>query len=301
MSDRRRCFNPRPRVGGDLQRRRGVGARGRVSIHAPAWGATPAVLSGTHAAAVSIHAPAWGATATSTRSTRRHACFNPRPRVGGDPAPRRRAGRHPVSIHAPAWGATAAVQIAVLDPSFQSTPPRGGRPACADNVASTRSCFNPRPRVGGDRRHRWPACAGVVSIHAPAWGATDQRRTIGRTPDVSIHAPAWGATSRSARRPVRHVSIHAPAWGATRRIRRVAPDDVSIHAPAWGATAARPWPSTRLGFNPRPRVGGDSPAATRRHRGRVSIHAPAWGATTQRFTTPGAAMFQSTPPRGGRP
>ena len=34
--------------------------------------------------------------------------------------------------------------------------------------------------------------------------------------DVSIHAPAWGATELKARtRKELGVSIHAPAWGAT--------------------------------------------------------------------------------------
>ncbi len=126
---RGRCFNPRARVGRDLrvtitlasrpvfQSTRPRGARlsrllspvagARVSIHAPAWGATVLVVQGKDTASVSIHAPAWGATGnynnTSNagpkfQSTRprgaRHrgagdgeakgACFNPRARVGRD-------------------------------------------------------------------------------------------------------------------------------------------------------------------------------------------------------------------------
>ena len=34
----------------------------------------------------------------------------------------------------------------------------------------------------------------IVSIHAPAWGATFTQIIPGHTYDVSIHAPAWGAT-----------------------------------------------------------------------------------------------------------
>ena len=75
-------FNPRPRVGGD-----------------------PAGLRPAQVVRVSIHAPAWGAT-----------------REGDD------AAIHDlVSIHAPAWGATGFpiwLRVAIL---FQSTPPRGGR------------------------------------------------------------------------------------------------------------------------------------------------------------------------------
>ncbi len=34
-----------------------------------------------------------------------------------------------------------------------------------------------------------------VSIHAPAWGATNVNNTNWAAYDVSIHAPAWGATT----------------------------------------------------------------------------------------------------------
>ena len=59
-------------------------SRIRVSIHAPAWGATIEGLWSKAHKAVSIHAPAWGATV---------AAQAPDPIAG-------------VSIHAPAWGAT---------------------------------------------------------------------------------------------------------------------------------------------------------------------------------------------------
>ena len=56
---------------------------------------------------VSIHAPAWGATAGQALAVHTRRCFNPRTRVGCD-AGRVRAGIPGgfVSIHAPAWGAT---------------------------------------------------------------------------------------------------------------------------------------------------------------------------------------------------
>ena len=99
-----------------------------------------------------------------------------------------------------------------------------------------------------------------VSIHAPAWGATQPHTTHNIPYCVSIHAPAWGATSIHKYMSYRYmVSIHAPAWGATlsnNLENRVL--EVSIHAPAWGATRR----ATLSGRN---------------HR--VSIHAPAWGAT----------------------
>ena len=35
-------------------------------------------------------------------------------------------------------------------PVFQSTPPRGGRPASRSRCEHDRDSFNPRPRAGGD-------------------------------------------------------------------------------------------------------------------------------------------------------
>ena len=96
--------------------------------------------------------------------------FNPRARVGRDPAgkcqalagefqsARPRGARHfaggnalgeDVSIRAPAWGATPLPSI-----------PR------------TRHCFNPRARVGRDIWMPLPGFFPGVSIRAPAWGAT---------------------------------------------------------------------------------------------------------------------------------
>ena len=81
-----------------------------------------------------------------------------------------------------------------------------------------RRSFNPRTRVGCDVGAVTSWLAGLlVSIHAPAWGATlwndafrnlaiqfqsthprGVRRDMARQPGdwltVSIHAPAWGAT-----------------------------------------------------------------------------------------------------------
>jgi len=122
----------------------------------------------------------------------------------------------------------------------------------------------------------------MVSIHAPAWGATHATQHHPRSESVSIHAPAWGATpSFTSTRSLigcfnprarvgrditqqcadisKGVSIHAPAWGATKSFQRT-PDSqpVSIHAPAWGATG--PIISVtfdQASFNPRARVGRD--------------------------------------------
>ena len=78
----------------------------------------------------------------------------------------------------------------------------------------------------------------MVSIHAPAWGATSNNIDFDFCKYVSIHAPAWGATEPGLKpAATTRVSIHAPAWGATRLIR-----------PAQGHVAC---------FNPRSRMGSD--------------------------------------------
>ncbi len=57
-----RCFNPRSRMGSDMQMHIGYACSIRVSIHAPAWGATCTMSDLISELHVSIHAPAWGAT-----------------------------------------------------------------------------------------------------------------------------------------------------------------------------------------------------------------------------------------------
>ena len=56
------CFNPRTRVGCDTAPNGRNSMTVRVSIHAPAWGATSAHHGACIDKQVSIHAPAWGAT-----------------------------------------------------------------------------------------------------------------------------------------------------------------------------------------------------------------------------------------------
>ena len=106
---------------------------------------------------------------------------------------------------------------------------------------------NNTPRPSADGLPAWARLASfyrrvyhnLVSIHAPAWGATRDKRFPGVISAVSIHAPAWGATPNDFNRiyAVQEVSIHAPAWGATPpECLFCIPEKVSIHAPAWGAT-----------------------------------------------------------------
>ena len=167
-------FNPRTRVGCDaVVDRYSVSTNMFQSTHPR--GVRPAgPLEGKAAGRVSIHAPAWGA----TRGTHLRASgpdgFNPRTRVGCDMCPcevRRLAkslfqSTHPRGVRR--VGMTALGWVFSFNPRtrvgcdqtanpvggvvllFQSTHPRGVRPGERDQAALVQT----------------------VSIHAPAWGAT---------------------------------------------------------------------------------------------------------------------------------
>ena len=233
------CFNPRPRAGSD---------QGMPSPHRSR-------------AVVSIRAPARGATTYRTRERTRNSGFNPRPRAGSDARPSCRRwprcwfqSAPPRGERLPLVSALAASLLfqsapprgerrerrlqCLFDGRFQSAPPRGERPSMRD-FATSGMCFNPRPRAGSDVEPAASAAAQLVSIRAPARGATGgnpkaahqgevfqsapprgERRGLPplcrwRSP-VSIRAPARGATGgRSCDDPQLRVSIRAPARGAT--------------------------------------------------------------------------------------
>ena len=103
-------------------------------------------------------------------------------------------------------------------PTFQSTLPRGERPAMTDLFAASlvfqstlprgerrdtslfmadSNDFNPRSREGSDVTRMMLRLGRGISIHAPARGATVTAGQKQRGQDISIHAPARGATSSS--------------------------------------------------------------------------------------------------------
>ena len=211
---------------------------------------------------VSIHAPAWGATTGTDRLGR--VCR--------------------VSIHAPAWGATSGSPIARVDVLRFNPRARVGRDSGWRHARLSAVVFqSTRPRGARQFPGKFQTSDPVVSIHAPAWGATSEslitpRDWVGFNPRARVgrdsgwrHARLSAVVFQSTRpRGARQtsmlfcitlgaVSIHAPAWGATlieikHRLREL----VSIHAPAWGATPS-PTSALRLParFNPRARVGRD--------------------------------------------
>ena len=192
------------------------------------------------------------------------------------------------------------------------------------------SSFNPRPREGATVGPECiAACAGRVSIHAPAKGRRPPTGAVGQiassfqsTPprrgdlvgQTIEHARIAWFQSTPPRRGDRHglcrawracaVSIHAPAKGRPqdRRANASRVQRVSIHAPAKGRPlgVGLSIVSAR-GFNPRPREGATAVIESRRDlASTVSIHAPAKGATPSgRRRAVDVTEFQSTPPRRG--
>ena len=235
--------------------------------------------------------------------------------MGSDTARTRHRNRErSISIHAPAWGATRYRSRSVFQRRrFQSTLPHGERrsrrtcPRCprwgyfnprsrmgSDHHPPSHHMagrdFNPRSRMGSDMHTMSACCKRIISIHAPAWGATLQLVGDVRSDGISIHAPAWGATVfKFAGLRIEPISIHAPAWGATRPDRHHAPvRQISIHAPAWGAT--KPPASTPAAVEI---FQSTLPHGERRvddlgisHIELISIHAPAWGATRRAASPP---------------
>ena len=231
--------------------------------------------------------------------------FNPRPRTGGDAAiccdsrsnfrfqsapphggrRRRRAQRIMVLGFNPrprTGGDRQGPEVRGLARLFQSAPPHGGRRGPGDGQGPQRS-FNPRPRTGGDaarsrsRSLHWrfnprPRTGGdlaarpgqtihVVSIRAPARGATRKSGLLLSSPGFQSAPPHGGRPDSS------------PGTGWPLRFQS---------APPHGGRRVRCQVATVLRgrFNPRPRTGGDEPAARwiPCYVG-VSIRAPARGAT----------------------
>ena len=143
--------------------------------------------------------------------------------------------------------------------------------------------FNPRAREGRDLVLPIVWTQMLVSIHAPARGATRGRQPFLEAPAVSIHAPARGATR--GRQPFLEapaVSIHAPARGATLDVVNGAFRTTMFQSTR--PRGARLYLSSifrfvEVCFNPRAREGRDLPSFV---------------------VVASTCMFQSTRPRGAR-
>ena len=109
------------------------------------------------------------------------------------------------------------------------------------SVCSLRN-FNPRSREGSDGTKLPSTRFTVISIHAPAKGATVSQVYSFRRMRISIHAPAKGAAGS-----IFQLFFHPVFQSTLPRRKRpltysVEPSgiDISIHAPAKGATHTAP-------------------------------------------------------------
>ena len=163
---------------------------------------------------------------------------------------------------------------------FQSTPPHGGRPTNTRN-RSAWVLFQSTPPHGGRRLGLPPGEGSIlVSIHAPAWGATQDVINCFRYMMFQSTPPHGGRHQRGSIQKVLVRFNPRPRMG--------------------GDLFGLRFHLNLSSFNPRPRMGGDKEnlcdfyipmfQSTPPHGGRllsdysflclcVSIHAPAWGAT----------------------
>ena len=144
----------------------------------------------------------------------------------------------------------------------------------------------------------------MISIHAPARGATPQHFAVHSLFEISIHAPARGAT-RNGDRETNASGNFNP------RSREGSDKNAGGHVLA----ELHFNPRSREGsdfywftiiqhmynFNPRSREGSDALHFVLRHMIHISIHAPARGATGLFTWNANSLAFQSTLPRGERP
>ena len=165
---------------------------------------------------------------------------------------------------------------------FQSTRPRGARLAASASSTSDRPFQSTRPRGARPDALADTQRAIIVSIHAPARGATWRARVAEAADDaVSIHAPARGATGSA------NTTTASEEFQSTRPRGARLTFTIQRSSPRWFQSTrprgARPrsFSSSRMTtcFNPRAREGRDTSS-------------PARPSSNGRF--------QSTRPRGAR-
>ena len=163
---------------------------------------------------------------------------------------------------------------------FQSTLPHGERRSCGNSTEGSTS-FNPRSHMGSDADdvtdgvNAWKfqssshmgsdvtytsrRLSHEVSIHAPTWGATRNRRiTEGDPLRFNPRSHMGSDTDTGAKSHVTEVSIHAPTWGATLVIDAITEAELFQSTLPHGERPHSPTsrPSS-TSFNPRSHMGSD--------------------------------------------
>ena len=161
-----------------------------------------------------------------------------------------------ISIHAPARGATrnkmkqiefanisihAPARFLGVDYPFDACldNPARGATSSQSRLSAFRRYFNPRSREGSDLRSQYATILRLqFQSTLPRGERLLQDSVKQRTILISIHAPARGATLEMLVPKVKaKISIHAPARGATEADHGLMQQlSISIHAPARGAT-----------------------------------------------------------------
>ena len=121
---------------------------------------------------ISIHAPAWGATGCDAGRLHRGSNFYPRPRVGSDSRPKATLTATMISIHAPAWGATCCPQQQPKLTQYFYPRPRVGSDGRWPAAPVKSAISIHAPAWGATNDVARGLKVNRISIHAPAWGAT---------------------------------------------------------------------------------------------------------------------------------
>ena len=253
-------FNSRSRMGSDIIGHYSL-QDSIVSIHAPAWGATHRRR---HALLITPFQFTLPHGERPVRPPAPPTCtgFNSRSRMGSDEAATRRSRAGRVSIHAPAWGATRPANIWGCMAEFQFTLPHGERPSMVVSKCLTAEFQFTLPHGERPQTRLIQLIRALVSIHAPAWGATDRPGHCRRSDRRFNSRSRMGSDPHARGEP-----DQAPRFNSRSRM---------------GSDTDRPDTQTHPpSFNSRSRMGSDPTGPTHRHTHQVSIHAPAWGATSR--------------------
>ena len=164
---------------------------------------------------------------------------------------------------------------------FQSTHPHGVRHGNL-GIRNGTDDFNPRTRMGCDQIDLMYGYGYVISIHAPAWGATLQgANAFANFVFQSTHPHGVRLETISFKIILtifQSTHPHGVRQAFSRNtIRRILFQSTHPHG-------VRPWLTAGLSALMR-----------------ISIHAPAWGATVLVVKALPAGTFQSTHPHGVRP
>ena len=213
----------------------------RVSIHAPARGATNWCFRPALDLPVSIHAPARGATAKWAVGSRSSLFQSTHPqgvRQGG------KWSIHYIQVFQsthPQGVRPGSCDTSISLREFQSTHPQGVRLNSFNRTKGGSQSFNPRTRKGCD--------AQIPTLPAEYWKfqSTHPQGVRHICADFQYFYNGFNPRTRKGcdvipTEPFARltVSIHAPARGATNdRIVTTLVNGVSIHAPARGATSYR--------------------------------------------------------------